>query len=104
VYCGVTWFIVVVHVHRGALQRCLASVHDPCVGVSADPATTGAWCIAEVLSDDWLSSLADSLSAHFTKVTQEQYFDEVFSGHVEVCGVPSHACRCSAASLATYWR
>lgn len=48
------------------------------------PKTTGAWCIAEVLSDDWLSALAESFEPHFEGVKEEQYFDEIFSGHVEV--------------------
>ena len=50
----------------------------------ADPVTTGAWCIAEVLSDDWLSALADSFSPFFPDVNSEQYFDEVFTGHIEI--------------------
>lgn len=49
------------------------------------PKTTGAWCIAEVLSDDWLSALADSFSAHFGEgVKDYDYFDEIISGHLEV--------------------
>ena len=46
--------------------------------------STGAWCIAEVLSDDWLSALAHSLEVHFPGAKQQQYFDEIFTGHVEV--------------------
>jgi hypothetical protein len=45
---------------------------------------TGAWCIAEVLSDDWLSALAHSFEPFNPTVKQEQYFDEIFSGHVEI--------------------
>jgi hypothetical protein len=52
-----------------------------------DRLTTGAWCIAEVLSDDWLSALANSFKPHFPFVMQEPYFDEVFSGHVEIVHV-----------------
>lgn len=46
--------------------------------------STGAWCIAEVLSDDWLSALATSFEPQFPHVMKAEYFDEVFSGHVEV--------------------
>jgi hypothetical protein len=48
------------------------------------PRTTGAWCIAEVLSDDWLSALADSLKPFFPDCAKAEYFDEVFTGHVEM--------------------
>ena len=50
-------------------------------------ANTGAWCIAEVLSDDWLSALAESLAPHFDGVIEKPYFDEVFTGHVEIVRV-----------------
>jgi hypothetical protein len=59
------------------------------VGYEIDRLTTGAWCIAEVLSDDWLSALANSFKPHFPTVMQEPYFDEVFSGHVEIVHVYS---------------
>ena len=43
----------------------------------------GAWCVVEVISDTWMRSLADSLSAHFPDVTQEPYFADCFSQGVE---------------------
>jgi len=46
--------------------------------------STGAWTIAEVLSDDWLSALANSLAVHHPHAPKADYFDEVLTGHVEV--------------------
>jgi hypothetical protein len=66
--------------------------HSPAVATfirSADRMyreNTGAWCIAEVLSDDWLSALAKAFAAHphLAHVPQQSYFDEVLVGHVEI--------------------
>jgi len=46
--------------------------------------STGAWTIAEVLSDEWLSALCDSLQTHFPQTRKAEYFDEVLTGHIEV--------------------
>jgi pyrroloquinoline quinone (PQQ) biosynthesis protein C len=43
----------------------------------------GAWCVVEVVSDLWMRSLADSLSAHFPDVPDEPYFADCFSQGVE---------------------
>jgi len=48
------------------------------------PLSTGAWCLAEVLSDDWLSALADAFSAFFQNTFTQDYFDEIFTGKVEI--------------------
>jgi pyrroloquinoline quinone (PQQ) biosynthesis protein C len=43
----------------------------------------GAWCVVEVMSDDWMRALADGLAAHFPAVRTEPYFADCFSQHVE---------------------
>src|SRR3984957_6291005 len=43
----------------------------------------GAWCVVEVISDSWMRSLADSLSAHFPEMPNEPYFADCFSQGVE---------------------
>ena len=43
----------------------------------------GAWCAVEVLSDDWMRALAESLSVHFPKIVAEPYFYECFEHGVE---------------------
>jgi pyrroloquinoline quinone (PQQ) biosynthesis protein C len=43
----------------------------------------GPWCIVEVLSDNWMRALADSLAVHFPWVVEEPYFAECFSQGVE---------------------
>ena len=43
----------------------------------------GPWCAIEVMSDDWMRALADSLSVHFPQLTNEPYFADCFSEMVE---------------------
>jgi pyrroloquinoline quinone (PQQ) biosynthesis protein C len=43
----------------------------------------GAWCVVEVMSDDWMRALAESLAAHFPQVVAEPYFYECFDQGVE---------------------
>jgi len=43
----------------------------------------GAWCIIEVMSDDWLRALADALAVHHPQIVGEPYFHECFSQGVE---------------------
>jgi pyrroloquinoline quinone (PQQ) biosynthesis protein C len=43
----------------------------------------GPWCIVEVLSDNWMRALADSLAVHFPWVVDEPYFAECFAQGVE---------------------
>jgi hypothetical protein len=43
----------------------------------------GAWCAVEVMSADWMRALADALSVHFPKFSEEPYFAECFSEMVE---------------------
>jgi len=43
----------------------------------------GAWCVVEVISDTWMRSLADALSAHFPDIAGEPYFADCFSQGVE---------------------
>jgi hypothetical protein len=43
----------------------------------------GAWCIVEVMSDDWMRALADALSVHHPQITSEPYFADCFSQGVE---------------------
>jgi pyrroloquinoline quinone (PQQ) biosynthesis protein C len=43
----------------------------------------GAWCVVEVISDAWMRSLADALSAHFPEMPNEPYFADCFSQGVE---------------------
>ncbi len=47
------------------------------------PQSLGAWTIVELLSSDWMSSLASSLSAGFPSVTKEPYFHDCFSMGIE---------------------
>lgn len=43
----------------------------------------GAWCIVEILSDDWMRALADALSVHHPRIPDEPYFADCFSQHIE---------------------
>jgi hypothetical protein len=43
----------------------------------------GAWAIVEIMSNDWMHALADSLAVHFPAVVKEPYFHDCFEGHVE---------------------
>ena len=43
----------------------------------------GAWCVVEVMSDDWMRSLAESLAVHFPRIVAEPYFHECFEQGVE---------------------
>jgi pyrroloquinoline quinone (PQQ) biosynthesis protein C len=43
----------------------------------------GAWCIVEVMSDDWMRALAESLAVHFPQIVAEPYFHECFEHGVE---------------------
>ena len=43
----------------------------------------GPWCAVEVMSVDWMSALAKSLSVHFPLIVHEPYFADCFSQHVE---------------------
>jgi hypothetical protein len=54
------------------------------MGLLIDHLSPAAWCIAEVLSDDWLSILAKSLSPHFPGIEKTPYFDEITTGEVEI--------------------
>jgi pyrroloquinoline quinone (PQQ) biosynthesis protein C len=43
----------------------------------------GAWCVVEVMSDDWMRALAESLAKHFPAIVAEPYFAECFDHGVE---------------------
>ena len=43
----------------------------------------GAWCVVEVMSEDWMRALAQSLAAHFPAIVAEPYFAECFDQGVE---------------------
>ena len=43
----------------------------------------GPWCAVEVLSVDWMRSLAQAISVHFPEFINEPYFQECFSQRVE---------------------
>jgi hypothetical protein len=43
----------------------------------------GPWCAVEVMSVDWMRSLADAVSVHFPQFAEEPYFAECFSEMVE---------------------
>ena len=43
----------------------------------------GPWCAVEVLSVDWMRSLAKAISVHFPEFVNEPYFRECFSQRVE---------------------
>ncbi|HEX3881400.1 MAG TPA: hypothetical protein VHW66_01955 [Stellaceae bacterium] len=43
----------------------------------------GAWCVVEVMSDDWMRALADGLSVNHSQIVAEPYFAECFSQGVE---------------------
>ena len=43
----------------------------------------GAWCIVEVLSNEWMHALADALAVHHPQFASEPYFEECFSQGVE---------------------
>ncbi|HWD58365.1 MAG TPA: hypothetical protein VG308_08815 [Stellaceae bacterium] len=43
----------------------------------------GAWCVIEVMSDDWMRALAEALTKHFPQIVAEPYFHECFEHGVE---------------------
>jgi len=43
----------------------------------------GAWCVVEVMSDDWMRALAAALAVHFPQIAAEPYFHECFEHGVE---------------------
>ena len=43
----------------------------------------GAWCVVEVMSDDWMRALAEALAKHFPQILAEPYFHECFEHGVE---------------------
>ena len=43
----------------------------------------GAWCVVEVMSDNWMRALAESLAVHFPRIVAEPYFYECFEHGVE---------------------
>jgi pyrroloquinoline quinone (PQQ) biosynthesis protein C len=43
----------------------------------------GAWCVVEVMSDNWMRALADALAVHHPQIVNEPYFAECFSQGVE---------------------
>ncbi len=43
----------------------------------------GAWCVVELMSDDWMRALAEALAVHFPQVVAEPYFHECFEQGVE---------------------
>jgi len=43
----------------------------------------GPWCAVEVMSDDWMRTLAEALAAHFPSIVAEPYFAECFDQGVE---------------------
>lgn len=43
----------------------------------------GAWCLAEVVSDDWMKALATGLAAFHPAIAREPYFADCFADHVE---------------------
>jgi hypothetical protein len=43
----------------------------------------GAWCVVEVMSDDWMRALAEGLAKHFPRIVAEPYFAECFEQGVE---------------------
>jgi len=43
----------------------------------------GAWCVVEVMSDDWMRALAEALAQHFPQIVAEPYFYECFEHGVE---------------------
>jgi hypothetical protein len=43
----------------------------------------GPWCSVEMMSDDWIHALVDSLAVHFPEIVKEPYFADCFLDHVE---------------------
>ena len=43
----------------------------------------GAWCVVEVMSDDWMRALAKALAVNFPSIVVEPYFHECFEYGVE---------------------
>jgi pyrroloquinoline quinone (PQQ) biosynthesis protein C len=43
----------------------------------------GAWCVVEVMSDDWMRALAEAFAKHFPQIVAEPYFHECFEQGVE---------------------
>jgi pyrroloquinoline quinone (PQQ) biosynthesis protein C len=43
----------------------------------------GAWCVVEVMSEDWMRALADALAVHHPKIVEQPYFADCFSQRIE---------------------
>lgn len=43
----------------------------------------GAWCVVEVMSEDWMRALAEALAVHFPQIGAEPYFAECFDQAIE---------------------
>jgi hypothetical protein len=43
----------------------------------------GAWCVVEVMSENWMRALAEALAVHFPAIVAEPYFAECFDQGVE---------------------
>ncbi|HLY46949.1 MAG TPA: hypothetical protein VKQ73_15310 [Stellaceae bacterium] len=43
----------------------------------------GAWCVVEVMSEEWMRALADALSTHHPQIAAAPYFAECFAQGVE---------------------
>ena len=43
----------------------------------------GAWCIVEVMSNEWMHALASALAVHHPRIVDEPYFAECFAQRVE---------------------
>lgn len=47
------------------------------------PRSLGAWCMVEILSDDWMRAFAHGLSRHLPALPQQPYFADCFTHGVE---------------------
>ena len=47
------------------------------------PKSLGAWCIVEMLSNDWMIALMRGLAVHFPSIKNEPYFAECFAQGIE---------------------
>lgn len=43
----------------------------------------GAWCVVEIMSNEWMHALADALSTHHPQIPREPYFAECFAQGIE---------------------
>jgi len=43
----------------------------------------GAWCVVEVMSDDWMRALAEALAANHPRIVEAPYFADCFAHGVE---------------------